>query len=457
MSHPLPLALADYAATKEYLYALKAGGVKFGIDRMRGLAAALGHPERTYPVIHVAGTNGKGSVSAMLESIFRTAGRRTGLYTSPHLVKLGERVQVDRQQLSEIEIVAYTRELQPVAAQAAAFAADEHATFFEFMTAMAFLQFQRRGVDVAIIEVGMGGRLDATNVVEPEVSVITSIALDHCAELGDTVELIAREKAGIIKPGRPVVLGRMPAGAERVIREVAAANGSSVHSVRERFGESLDNYPMTNLEGEYQRWNAATAVLAVQVFSTSRAVACRQAGPATSAGPTEERKEINQGDIVRGLAHVTWPGRWQRLRVGDRAVILDASHNPEGAMVLEQSLQRLVAETGRKPVIVAGALGEFRARALLEVVLKYARELHLVTPQQTRATPAESMLAMVPPIYRPFVHTSSLDRIFPDAKTCTLGGPDETVVVTGSIYLLGEVLERLEPARGAGEGKLQDF
>src|SRR6478736_8910770 len=194
--------LTDYLAVKEYLYALKAGGVKFGIDRMRRLVAELGHPQRSYPVIHVAGTNGKGSVSAMIESILRTAGRRTGLYTSPHLVKLGERVQVDRRLLTEDEIVAYARELQPVAARAAEFAPDEHATFFEFMTAMAFLQFQRRQVDVGIVEVGMGGRLDATNVVQPEVAVITSIGLDHCAELGDTVEKIAAEKAGIIKPGR---------------------------------------------------------------------------------------------------------------------------------------------------------------------------------------------------------------------------------------------------------------
>jgi dihydrofolate synthase/folylpolyglutamate synthase len=154
---------------------------------------------------------------------------------------------------------------------------------------------------------------------------------------------------------------------------------------------------------------------------------------------------------------VTWPGRWQRLTVGGRSVILDASHNPEGAEVLERSLSRLVAESGRKPVIVAGVLGEFRARALLEVVVKHARELHLVTPQQARATPAETMLAMVPPAAQQLVRTGTLGRIFPDATTCTLGAPGDTVVVTGSIYLLGEVLERLEPARGAGEGKLQDF
>ncbi len=441
MTPQLPLSVADklsdYPAVKDYLYGLKLSGVKFGIDRMRGLAAELGHPERTYPVIHVAGTNGKGSVSAMLEAILRAAGRRTGLYTSPHLVKLGERVQVDRQLLTEAEIVAYAQELQPVAARAAAFAADEHATFFEFMTAMAFLQFQRKRVDLAIVEVGMGGRLDATNVVQPEVSVITSIGLDHCAELGDTVELIAREKAGIIKPGRTVVIGRLPAGAERVVREVATANAAPVHSVREVFGEALEKYPATNLEGDYQRWNAATAVLAARLL------------------PAALRPD--EAAVARGLAQVNWPGRWQRLSVGGRKVILDASHNPEGAEVLERSLCRLVAETGRQPVIVAGALGEFRARALLEVVLRHARELHLVTPLQARATSAETMRAMVPPAARAQVRTSAVELIFPDATTCTLGEPGDTVVVTGSIYLLGEVLERLEPGRGAGEGRLQDF
>ncbi len=296
--------LSDYAAVKDYLYSLKAGGMKFGIDRMQRLAAALGHPERSYPVIHVAGTNGKGSVSAMIESILRLAGRRTGLYTSPHLVKLGERVQVNRRLLTEAEIVAYARELRPVAEKAAEFAADEHATFFEFMTAMAFLQFQRSQVDVAVVEVGMGGRLDATNIVAPEVSVITSIGLDHCAELGDTVEKIAREKAGIIKPGRPVVIGRVPPGAERVIREVAAAQRAPVHSVRDVFGEDVARYPETNLEGDYQRWNAATAALAVRLLSPML--------------------QADGQAVVRGLLKVDWPGRWQRLEVGGRHLILAA-------------------------------------------------------------------------------------------------------------------------------------
>ena len=429
--------LADYAAVTDYLYALKAGGVKFGIDRMRRLAEALGHPERRQPVVHVAGTNGKGSVAAMLEAIFRAAGWRTGLYTSPHLVKLGERVQVDRQLLTEAEITAYAGELQPVTEKIAAQWPDEHPTFFEFMTAMAFLQFQRKRVDVALVEVGMGGRLDATNVVDPELAVITSIGLDHCAELGHTFAAIAREKAGIIKPGRPVVIGRLPLEAERVVREVALVNGAPVHSVRDVFGSELAGYPATNLEGDYQRWNAATAALVARLL------------PA--------RWRLDRATVARGLERVNWPGRWQRTAIGGRPLILDASHNPEGAHVLEQNLQRLVAATGRKPVIVAGALGEFRARALLEVLARCAREIHLVTPHQVRACTFEEMLAVLPESARPFTHRGVLADIFPDEHTCRLGGPDDTVVVTGSIYLLGEVLERIEPGRGAGEGRLQDF
>ncbi|AOS45531.1 Folylpolyglutamate synthase [Lacunisphaera limnophila] len=453
--------LSDYAAVKDYLYGLKAGGVKFGIDRMQRLAAALGHPERSYPVIHVAGTNGKGSVSAMLEAIFRAAGWRTGLYTSPHLVRLGERVQVDRQPLTEAEIVAYTRELRPVAERAAAEAADEHATFFEFMTAMAFLQFQRERADVAVIEVGLGGRLDATNVVRPEIAVITSIGLDHCAELGGTLAQIAREKGGIIKPGRPVVIGRMPAEAEQVLREIATERGAPVHSVRDVFGEAQGNYPVTNLEGDCQRWNAATATLAARLFIERWSAATEPGANPSGLSSVDLAKAKGRipptaDDITRGLARVDWPGRWQRLSVGGRALILDASHNPEGAVELDKNLTRLVAETGRKPVVVAGALGEFRAKALLEVVLRHAAAVWIVTPHQNRATPFEDMLGLVPPELRSRVRRGELAEIFPNPQNCTVGQPGDTVVVTGSIYLLGEVLERLAPAV-ACESRLQDF
>ena len=434
-------SLTDYAAVQDYLFSLKAQGLKFGIDRMRLLAAAIGQPERAVPCVHVAGTNGKGSVSAMLDAIFLEAGLRRGLYTSPHLVRLGERVQVNRHILTESEIMAYTRELRPIAAQLAATGGvDDHPSFFEFMTAMAFLQFARKGCDVNVIEVGMGGRLDATNIVTPAVSVITSIGLDHCEMLGHTVELIAAEKAGIIKPGVPVVMGRVPLAAERVIRARAAECGSRLVSVSEVFGVELAAYPPTNLEGDYQRWNAATATLVARELTL--------------------RWSIREAQIARGLLHVDWPGRWQRIRLGGRLVVLDASHNPEGAQILETSLAHLVKETGRAPIVVTGVLGAVRARPLLETISRYASEIHFVVPQQARACGYAEMEALVPAEFAARggrIVRSSVDTIFPGADRCNVGGPDDVVVVTGSIYLLGEIMARLAPQRGPGEGRLQDF
>ncbi|MBI5771075.1 MAG: bifunctional folylpolyglutamate synthase/dihydrofolate synthase [Verrucomicrobia bacterium] len=430
-------ATTDYAAVTDYLFGLKARGAKFGVDRMQLLAAALGQPERAVPGVHVAGTNGKGSVAAMLEAILHAAGWRTGLYTSPHLVKLGERVQVERHALTEAEIVAFSAELRPVAEKLAATEPDDHPSFFEFMTAMAFLQFARKRCDVSVIEVGMGGRLDATNIVTPEVSIITSISLDHCEFLGETLEKIAGEKAGIIKPGRPVVIGRMAAEAEQVIRQVAAERGCAVTAVHEAFGDDVAGYPTTNLECEYQRWNAATATLAARALGS--------------------RWRITPDAIARGLAHVDWPGRWQRVHLGGRLTILDASHNPEGAQVLDANLKRLVAETGRAPVVITGALGAARARALLETVAHHAREVHLAVPHQARACSHAELETLIPPAFGGRVYRATVEELFPEPGRCTAGGADDVVVVTGSIYLLGEVMARIEPERGAGEGRLQDF
>jgi dihydrofolate synthase/folylpolyglutamate synthase len=431
----------DYSAVQDYLFGLKTQGPKFGIDRMRLLTAALGHPERAVPCIHIAGTNGKGSVAAMLRGIFTAADWRVGLYTSPHLVRLGERVQVDRELLSEAEIGAYAMELKPVAEGiAAAGAADDHPSFFEFMTAMAFLQFARKQCDVNLIEVGLGGRLDATNVVVPEVSVITSIGLDHCEMLGDTIEQIAAEKAGIIKAGIPVVIGRLPVAAESVIRAHAARLGVRVSSVRKEFGEALENFPRTNLEGDYQRWNAATATLVARAL------------PA--------RWRLDEDLIARGLMQTEWPGRWQRVQLGGRRAILDASHNPEGAQVLDANLTQLVAETGRAPIVITGVLGVARARPLLETLCRHAREIHLVVPKQARASSYEELESLVPAAFYAGggrVIRDTVERLFPGDDACVAGGPDDVVVVTGSIYLLGEVMARIAPQRGAGEGRLQDF
>lgn len=420
---PTPPA-ADYAAVTEWLFAQKARGAKFGVDRMAALAAEIGHPERAVPCVHVAGTNGKGSVAAMLDAILHAAGWRTGLFTSPHLVQLGERVQVDRSSLTPREIVDYVAELRPIAERLARGDADPAPSFFEFMTAMAFLQFARKRCDIAVIEVGLGGRLDATNVVTPEVSVITSIAMDHCEILGDTLEKIAAEKAGIIKPGRPVVVGRVPPVAETEIRRLAALRGAPVVSVTQEFGDDLERYPHTNLEGDYQRWNAATATLVARALAP--------------------RWNITDAAIARGLAHVDWPGRWQRVSIGGRLAILDASHNPEGAQVLESNLAHLVAETGRAPIVITGVLGTARARPLIEVIARHAVEIHFVVPQQPRACSHTELIALLPAAYRGRVVRATVSELFPERDRCTAGGPDDVIVVTGSIYLLGEVMARLQ-------------
>jgi dihydrofolate synthase/folylpolyglutamate synthase len=432
------MPLAGYAAIQEYLFGLKTAGVKFGVDRMRILTELLGHPERAVPCIHVAGTNGKGSVAAMLESILRASGLKTGLYTSPHLVRLGERVQVNRAILTEEEITSYVAELRPLAARIASMGGiDDAPSFFEFMTAMAFLQFTRRNCDFSVIEVGLGGRLDATNIVEPEVSVVTSIGVDHCDMLGNTLEAIAGEKAGIIKSGRPVIIGRMPHSAEATIRGVAASKGALVFSVREEFGEDITRYPQSNLEGDYQKWNAATATLAAQQLSP--------------------KFGVSEGSIQAGLGTVDWPGRWQRTELGGRLAILDSSHNPEGASVLDTNLTRLVLETGRAPVAIVGALGAMRAGPLLEVLCRHCSELHLVVPHQARASTHAELEALVPRTFSGRVIRSTVEELFPSPFVCIAGKSDDVIVVTGSIYLLGEILSRLEPQRGPGEGRLQDF
>jgi dihydrofolate synthase / folylpolyglutamate synthase len=422
---------SSYPAITDYLFAQKAHGAKYGVDRMAKLADALGHPERGVPCIHVAGTNGKGSVAAMLDAILHAAGWRTGLYTSPHLVHLGERVQVDRRVLTEQEIAGYMDELRPMAERLAAADPDDRPSFFEFMTAMAWLQFNRKGCDIGIVEVGLGGRLDATNIVTPEVSVITSIAMDHCEILGDTIEQIAREKAGIIKPGRPVVIGRVPREAENTIVAIARERGSPVFAVEEKFGHDTARYPHTNLEGDYQRWNAATAILATRAL-----------------GP---KWKITPEAITRGLAHVDWPGRWQRVRIGGRLAILDASHNPEGAKVLDSSLAQLAAETGRAPIVITGVLGVARARPLIETIAQHAREIHFVVPNQPRACSYEELEALVPAGFRGAIVRGTVANLFPAPDQCSAGSPEDVLVVTGSIYLLGEVMARLAPSTPAAE------
>ncbi|HYP16709.1 MAG TPA: bifunctional folylpolyglutamate synthase/dihydrofolate synthase, partial [Opitutus sp.] len=238
------------------------------------------------------------------------------------------------------------------------------------------------------------------------------------------IEQVAAAKAGIIKHRRPLVLGRVPAAAETVIRRVAERHEAPVISVRAQFGESTDAYPTTRLAGDYQRWNAATATLAARALGAAW--------------------RISDDVIARGLHAAEWPGRWQRVRIGDRELVLDASHNPEGAAVLDANLAALVKQTGRAPLVVVGALGAHRARPLLDVVCRHAREIYLVVPNQPRATSQQELRELIPEWYRGAVFPTTVKGVFPGGSVCNLGTGRDVVVVTGSIYLLGEVLTQLQ-------------
>jgi dihydrofolate synthase / folylpolyglutamate synthase len=426
---------ADYIATRDYLYSLKQKGAKYGIDRMRLFVDALEHPERSFPCIHVAGTNGKGSTCAIMEAIYRANGYKTGFYSSPHLIRQGERVQVNRQILSEAEIVDYTAALKPIAERLGAHNEDDHPSFFEFMTAMAFLRFAEAKVDLALLETGLGGRLDATNIVNPELSIITSVSLDHMEQLGDTIEKIANEKAGIIKAGKPILIGKLPAEAETLIRRIANERGCKIYSVSERFPD-FEQLPSTNLAGSFQRWNAGVAVYACEILNAQFPI----------------KPELT----ADALQFIHWPGRWETIQLTDRTLILDASHNPEGALMLDENLSKLIEANGQKPIIVAGTLGEFRARSLMAVVSRHARELHLVAPDQSRATPTDVLETCLPKNNTAPVYHRQLEDIFPAVSTCALGEPGDTIVVTGSLYLIGEALEKLTCAKPVQQGRLQD-
>ncbi len=405
------------AATLAWLTNLRAGGSRLGIDRMRALVERLRLAQRlaAASTIHVAGTNGKGSTCAMIEAIQSRAGHRvTGLYTSPHLVRLGERIRHAGAEMDEASLVTAVEAVRPMAEAIARETPDLAPTFFELITAVALRDFLvTRPVDVLVLETGLGGRLDATTVCTPLVTVITSIGLDHQEYLGETIEQIAAEKAGILKPNIPCVIGALPPAAEAVVRARAAAVGAPVHSVRERFGDDL---PVTNLAGAHQRVNAGCALLACEL-------AVRDL-PFDSLAARAALREVH------------WEARWQRVALADgRTLIIDASHNEEGARALDPLLAGLT-----KPTVIVGATGASRAAPLLAVVARHAAAIYLVEAANERALKVDALAALLP-TFSGLARPSRVAELFPSKGVCAASG--ETVVVVGSLYLAGEVIGRL--------------
>lgn len=339
----------DFEALLKELYGLERFGIKLGLDTIRDLLARLGNPEQAFPAIHVTGTNGKGSTCAFLSSIFRASGYRVGLYTSPHLVKFNERIRVDGRLIPDADVARLYAEVRPHAAAMAAASETNQPTFFEVTTAMAFRYFEEREVDLAVVEVGMGGALDATNVVNPDACVITRIGLEHTEYLGRSIERIAREKSGILKSGVPVVTVDQPALG--VIGARAAAMGCPLTVVGQdvrysRVGFDLEGQDLIledgasvhvriPMLGSFQPENAATA------FATALAV--------------RERWRLTGAEIAEGLRAARWPGRLQIVH-RDPTVLVDGAHNAPAAMALGESLQELFP--GRKLTFVLGILND---------------------------------------------------------------------------------------------------
>jgi dihydrofolate synthase/folylpolyglutamate synthase len=411
-------------------------GVKFGLETMEQLMDALGRPERASPSLLIAGTNGKGSVAAYVDAALRAGGRRVGRYTSPHLVRVNERIAVDGRAIGDAALARALLAVREAAARLVkAGRIPAHPTYFEAVTAAAFVHFRWARIDVAVLEVGLGGRLDATNVADPLVSAIVSIDYDHEAFLGSTLEAIAREKAGVMRAGRTTVCGPLPPAARRAVaaearrrgaRLVAAHRGALVKATRTGLRVAWPGRPawrgLVPLPGRHQRDNLVTA-LGVLELARAAGLRFRRAGAA------------------RGLRSVSWPGRLQ-LVPGRPKLLLDGAHNPAGARALAAHLR------GGPPfVLLFGVMADKDVASVAEPLFALAREVVLTRPRIGRAATPGAIAARTGTASARAHREDGVGRALRLARR--LAGPDGLVVVAGSLYLVGAVLALLEPARGA--------
>jgi dihydrofolate synthase/folylpolyglutamate synthase len=426
-----------YSEAIQFLYGLRWFGAKFGLENTFKLAALAGNPQTQLRFIHVAGTNGKGSTCAMLESIYRATGLRVGLFTSPHLVSFRERIQVDRQLIPEADVVRLVTQLQPLLKQ---FPADHHPTFFEVLTVMALQFFAERHCELVIWETGLGGRLDATNIVTPLASVITNISFDHQQWLGDTLEQIAAEKAGIIKPGVPVITATEAPAALEVIDRAARDHHSQLAFVgrpanppAEAGRAGPDAPPALPLPGDHQKMNAALALATVEILQ-----------PQIPAGPSA---------IRAGLAAVYWPGRLQLIATPEgRRILLDGAHNAAGAAALRSALDKEFAPT--RPVIIFGALADKKWEEICAILAPVAAKV-LTVPVASERTADAAGLARAFRAANPALETAAGASLADALNACK---HERFILITGSLYLVGEALERLgAPPAGAGERGLNEW
>lgn len=422
---------------------------KFDLDHMRVLLDALNHPERRFPSVLIAGTNGKGSTAATLASILRASGLRTGLYTSPHLIRINERIRVDGAEIGDDSFAL----IHDVVDRTAERLVSEgelpwHPSFFEMMTAIAFEDFAQSKIEIAVLEVGMGGRLDATNVVAPRVSVITDISLDHQAFLGNSVTEIAREKAGIIRRGGVVVtLPQTPEANDVIgttILEMDAVGVSAVPYVPpvspgsggvdsvSASGQPISRYPLqvmgeeivveTPLVGRHQLRNVALAIAAAEELS-------------------KQGFAITADSIERGIRETMWPGRFQVIAAanGEPEYVFDVAHNPAGAWALRSALS--AAYDARPLIFVFGAMRDKAVREIAEILFPLADHVIATRAENPRAADPEEICEAASRISAEVETAADVASALERARV--LAGPSGVIVITGSIYIVGEAMRQL--------------
>ena len=400
-----------------FLFSLERLGMKFGLDNITALCAALDNPERAFQSVIVGGTNGKGSVTAMTDTALLAAGHRSARYTSPHLVRLEERFVIDGCEVRREALEAAALLVQRTAESLVASGEIEALpTFFECTTAAAFVLFRDAKVDVAVLEVGLGGRLDSTNIVTPVAAAIVSIDFDHQAQLGTTLTSIAEEKAGVIKPAIPIVCGPLPAEAMTVIERVCRERGARLirTDADPALADRVAALPLS-LPGEHQRANAAVAMALLD---------------AVDADATHDL-HVGAGAIRSGLTTASWPGRLERFDRSGCRVVLDAAHNPAGARALASYLR----ETEPDGVtLVFGAMQDKAIDDMLEALAPAAAAFICTTAPSPRAEPAADLAARAARLDRPVEVVD--DPIAAVQRACA---SKRTVVVAGSIFLIGPV------------------
>jgi dihydrofolate synthase/folylpolyglutamate synthase len=424
----------NYPDSVRFLYSLgnEVKTAKYGLERITTVLAALGHPERLPRIVHVAGTNGKGSTCAMIESGLRAAGLCTGLFTSPHLLEPTERIRINGCSVTAGRFSAAFDRVHACAEELLNRGAiDFHPTYFETVTAMAFVLFQELKTETVVLEVGLGGRLDATNVVDPELCVITPVDFDHEALLGKSLEAIAGEKAGILKRGVPAVFAAQRPEAQQTLDRRASELGVKVIRAQEVWRVEDVNYSARASTFTMTPLQAVPRPLHIQCPLAGE----HQVGNAVVAIASLARLGVPDSAIERGIATARWPGRLDRVSETPE-IILDGAHNPAGARALAAYIQRFYS--GRQVVLIYGAMRDKAVAEMTGILLAHANEVIATAPRQSRAVDPDTIRDLAD---HPCVRTAPNLALALDMAR--QGPPDHVIFISGSLFLVGEALALL--------------